>query len=121
MLYKTFGSEFSAILERNGYSCAGVGGKIKVPCNRISDIVRNRRGVTAETSFLLGRLFDVHAGYFIMRYTAYISLQDMQERFDAGLVTQAELSETQTALGLDQPSHLLYDQLNAPVECKSAA
>ena len=42
-----------------GLSANGLGRALGVPGNRISDIVRGRRHVSAETAVLLGRHLDV--------------------------------------------------------------
>ena len=97
MSYKTFGEEFSDFLKKNHMTCNAVGNAINVPANRISDIVRNRRGVTAETSFLLGRLFEMEADHFIRRYNSYLILQELESRFEKGEVSKEYLDHFRTA------------------------
>lgn len=41
-----------------GMSANALAGALKVPASRINDIVRERRGVTADTALRLARYFD---------------------------------------------------------------
>lgn len=40
-----------------GFSAARLAGEIGVPANRLTDIIRGRRGITADTAIRLGRRF----------------------------------------------------------------
>jgi addiction module HigA family antidote len=44
-------------MEEVGLSANALAAKLGVPANRISAIVRGRRGITADTALRLGRLF----------------------------------------------------------------
>ena len=44
---------------------------LKVPANRISDIVRERRGITAETAIRLSAYFGTTAQFWLNLQTAY--------------------------------------------------
>ena len=44
---------------------------LKVPAPRINDIVRERRGVSADTALRLARYFDTTAQYWLNLQTAY--------------------------------------------------
>ncbi|MGU9962188.1 MAG: HigA family addiction module antitoxin [Candidatus Puniceispirillales bacterium WSBS_2018_MAG_OTU23] len=48
---------------------------IGVPSNRISELVRDRRGVSADTNLRLGRYFELSTGYWLRLQNAY----DMME------------------------------------------
>lgn len=48
---------------------------IGVPANRISELVRGRRGVTADTDLRLSRYFDLSEGYWLRLQNAF----DMME------------------------------------------
>ena len=48
-----------------GLSANGLGRALGVPGNRISDIVRGRRAVPAETAILLGCDFDVDPRFWL--------------------------------------------------------
>ena len=44
---------------------------IDVPRNRISEIIRGRRGITPDTSIRLGRLFGVSDNFFLNMQSSY--------------------------------------------------
>jgi addiction module HigA family antidote len=44
---------------------------IGVPTNRIHDIVRGRRGITADTDLRLSRFFGLSEGYWLRLQNAY--------------------------------------------------
>jgi antitoxin HigA-1 len=44
---------------------------IGVPANRLSEIVRGRRGVTADTDMRLARFFGLSEGYFLRLQNAH--------------------------------------------------
>ena len=44
---------------------------LRVPANRISDIVRKKRGITAETALRLGRYFDTAPAFWINLQSNY--------------------------------------------------
>lgn len=48
---------------------------IDVPANRISEIIRGRRGITADTDLRLSRFLGLSAGYWLRLQNAY----DMME------------------------------------------
>jgi len=52
-------------------SANALGQAIGVPGNRISDIVRGRRDVSADTAIRLGRFFDVDPRFWLNLRTAY--------------------------------------------------
>lgn len=52
-------------------SAAALGKALGVAGNRISDIVRGRRDVTADTAIRLGRFFDVDPRFWLNLQTAY--------------------------------------------------
>jgi antitoxin HigA-1 len=54
---------------------------IDVPHNRVSDIVRERRGVTADTALRLGRYFGTTAQFWTNLQTAH-DLSKAQASFD---------------------------------------
>ncbi|WP_231621281.1 MULTISPECIES: HigA family addiction module antitoxin [Acetobacter] len=58
---KTLESEMKA----RGLSANALALKLQVPANRISDIVRNKRGITAETAIRLGRAFGNSADFWL--------------------------------------------------------
>ena len=60
-------------------SINGLAQAIRVPANRISLIVNEKRGITADTAARLGRYFGTSAQYWL----------NMQNRFDLDSIDQA--------------------------------
>ena len=54
-----------------GLSANALGRAIGVPGNRISDIARQRRDVSADTAIRLGRYFDVDPRFWLNLQSAY--------------------------------------------------
>ena len=54
-----------------GLSANAIGQAIGVPGNRISDIVRGRRDVSADTAIRLGRFFGVDPRFWLNLQAAY--------------------------------------------------
>jgi len=70
-------------LEPLGMSQNALAQAIGVPSNRINELVRGRRGVTADTDLRLGRYFGLSEGYWLRLQNTY----DMMEaRREAGKV-----------------------------------
>lgn len=58
-------------LEPLGMSGAQLAAALGVPANRITDIVRMRRGVTADTAIRLGRYFGTSAEFWLAAQTSF--------------------------------------------------
>lgn len=58
-------------LAARGMSANALALKIRVPANRITDIVRGRRALTAETALRLGRYFGTGAKFWVDLQAAY--------------------------------------------------
>ncbi len=70
-------------LEPLGLSQNALAQAIGVPSNRINELVRGRRGVTADTDLRLARYFRLSEGYWLRLQNTY----DMMEaRREAGKV-----------------------------------
>jgi addiction module HigA family antidote len=54
-----------------GISSMALAKKLGVPGNRISDIVRQRRGMTADTALRLGRYFRTSPDFWMNLQSAY--------------------------------------------------
>ena len=54
-----------------GLSASALGRAIGVPGNRISDIVRQRRDVSADTAIRLGRYFEVDPRFWLNLQAAF--------------------------------------------------
>lgn len=52
-------------------SARALGGAIGVPANRLTDIIRGRRGVTADTAIRLGRYFGTDPRFWTNLQAAY--------------------------------------------------
>ena len=59
-------------LARHGLSATKLAQFLRVPGNRITDIIRGRRGISADTALRLGRYFDNAPEYWL----------DLQNRHD---------------------------------------
>ena len=54
-----------------GLSASALAQAIGVPANRITDIIRQRRDVSADTAIRLGRFFDVDPRFWLNLQAAY--------------------------------------------------
>lgn len=75
---RTLRSELAA----RGMTAGALALKLRVPANRISDIVRGKRGISAETALRLGRYFGMSAQFWI----------NLQSQYDLA-VARAELGD----------------------------
>jgi antitoxin HigA-1 len=64
---ETLGEE----LETRGISAHAFALKLRVPANRISEIVAGRRGISAETALRLGRYFGNPAEFWMRLQAGY--------------------------------------------------
>jgi addiction module HigA family antidote len=67
-----------------GLSAAAVARALGVPTNRLTEILRGRRAITADTSLRLGRYFGVSPGWFL----ALQSSHDLAVGARAGVADQ---------------------------------
>jgi antitoxin HigA-1 len=58
-------------MEPLGLSARALGGLVGVPGNRISDIMRQRRDVSADTAIRLGRYFGTDPRFWLNLQAAY--------------------------------------------------
>ena len=58
-------------LKPRGLSARGLAAALGVPANRISEIVRARRGITADTAARLGRYFGTSAEMWLTMQQAH--------------------------------------------------
>jgi antitoxin HigA-1 len=67
-----------------GLSASALAQAIDVPANRISDIVRQRRDVSADTAIRLGRYFDVDPRFWLNLQAAHdLSLAESEHDYSA--------------------------------------
>jgi antitoxin HigA-1 len=64
---KILGEELAEL----GLSANAFAAKIKVPTNRITEILAGRRSITAETALRLGRFFGTSAQFWMNLQTSY--------------------------------------------------
>ena len=69
-------------MQDEGISINGLAQAIRVPANRISLIVNEKRGITADTAARLGRYFGTAAQYWL----------NIQNRFDLDSIDQAAIA-----------------------------
>jgi addiction module HigA family antidote len=76
-------------LAARGLSANALALKLRVPANRVTDIIRGRRGITAETALRLGRYFGTSAQFW-MNLQANYDLAVAREAFGAAIETEVE-------------------------------
>lgn len=62
-------------LDELGISQNSLAKIIEVPPNRIHDIIRNRRNITADTDIRLCKFFDLSEGYFLRLQNDYMLME----------------------------------------------
>ncbi|HXT78806.1 MAG TPA: HigA family addiction module antitoxin [Acetobacteraceae bacterium] len=65
------GETLAAELHARGLTGNALALKLRVPANRITDILRGRRAITAETALRLGRYLGTGAKFWINRQANY--------------------------------------------------
>ena len=58
-------------LKARGVTAHALALKLRVPSNRISDIIRGQRSISAETALRLGRFFGTGAAFWLARQSQY--------------------------------------------------
>lgn len=76
-------------LEPMGLSARALGNAIDVPANRISDIVRGRRDVSADTAIRLGRYFGTDPRFWLNLQVAHDLSKAEAERDYSGIDPRA--------------------------------
>ncbi len=66
-------------LQPLGMSQNALAQAIGVPSNRINDLVRGRRGITADTDLRLARYFGLSEGYFLRLQNSYDMMEARRE------------------------------------------
>lgn len=65
------GEQLQEELDEMGMSGAAFAAEIKVPTNRVTEILREKRGITADTALRLARYFGTSAEYWMNLQKAY--------------------------------------------------
>ena len=76
-----------------GLSATALARAIGVPGNRISDIVRQRRDVSADTAIRLGRFFNVDPRFWMNLQAAHDLSRAENEHDYSGLRSRTEAAE----------------------------
>jgi addiction module HigA family antidote len=66
-------------LEPLGLSQNALAQAIGVPTNRINEIIRGRRGITADTDLRLARFFKLSEGYWLRLQNTYDMMEARRE------------------------------------------
>jgi addiction module HigA family antidote len=80
------GRTLAAELAARGLSANALALKLRVPSNRISEIIAGKRGISAETALRLGRYFGTGAAFWANLQTQYdlaVAERDLGSRVDA--------------------------------------
>ena len=72
----------SEFLDELELSQNGLARAINVPSNRIHDIIRGKRSITADTDLRLCKFFGLSDGYFLRLQMAYELLEAQRELID---------------------------------------
>ncbi len=62
---------YEDFMEPRGLSANGLARALDIPQNRVSDIVRGRRGISADTALRLERAFGVSAAFWVNLQSHY--------------------------------------------------
>jgi addiction module HigA family antidote len=65
------GRTLASELEARGLSANALALKLRVPGNRLTDIIRGGRGISAETALRLGRYFGTGAAFWMNLQSQY--------------------------------------------------
>jgi antitoxin HigA-1 len=65
------GRTLASELEARGLTANALALRLRVPANRLTDIVRGVRGITPETALRLGRYFSTGAAFWMNLQTQY--------------------------------------------------
>lgn len=80
------GRTLAAELAARGLSANALALKLRVPSNRISEIIAGKRGISAETALRLGRYFGTGAAFWAnlqSQYDLAVAERDLGSRIDA--------------------------------------
>jgi addiction module HigA family antidote len=83
------GRTLAAELAARGLAANALALKLRVPANRLTDIVRGQRSITAETALRLGRFFGT-GGAFWINLQAQYDLALAEREFGAQIAREIE-------------------------------
>jgi addiction module HigA family antidote len=85
------GRTLAAELAARGLTASALALKLRVPANRVSDIVRGRRAISPETAVRLGRCFGTSAQFW-MNLQANYDLAVARQKFGATVEREVEVA-----------------------------
>ncbi len=85
------GRTLAAELAARGLSASALALKLRVPANRLSDIVRGQRAISAETALRLGRYFGTGAEFW-MALQANYDLARARQNLEAIIAREVEIA-----------------------------
>jgi addiction module HigA family antidote len=80
------GRTLAAELASRGLSAHALALKLRVPANRLSEIIVGKRGISVETALRLGRYFGTGASFWAQLQTQYdlaLAEEQLGKRIDA--------------------------------------
>ena len=80
------GKSLTSELTARGLSAHALALKLRVPANRISEIIAGKRGISAETALRLGRYFGTGAAFWAnlqSQYDLAVAERQLGERISA--------------------------------------
>ena len=86
------GRTLAAELAARNMSANALALKLRVPANRLSDIVRGQRAISAETALRLGRYFGT-GGQFWINLQANYDLALARQQFGASIEREVETAD----------------------------
>ena len=83
------GRTLASELEARELTANALALKLRVPANRLSEIVRGQRSISAETALRLGRSFGTGAAFW-MNLQAHYDLAVAEQQFGAKIAKEVE-------------------------------
>jgi addiction module HigA family antidote len=83
------GRTLAVELAARGLTANALALKLRVPANRLTDIIRGKRAISAETALRLGRYFGTSAQFWLNLQTNY-DLALAREEFGAAIEHEIE-------------------------------
>jgi len=88
-------------LDEIGISAAELARQIKIPPNRISQIIAGRRNITADTALRLGKWFGMSAAFWLNLQKSYeLRLAQKEIGKELNKITTREREQTHTSTHL---------------------
>ena len=85
------GRTLEAELKQRGFTANAVALRLRVPSNRLTDIVRGKRGISPETALRLGRFFGNGAAFWV-NLQAHYDLAVAQRDIGPAIEREVELA-----------------------------